>query len=49
MAKPHQYVELNLFPEEETEQQQNSNGNNDHDFCFSKEYDLTDLFDRVSS
>ena len=47
MAKPHQYVELNLFPEKETEQQQNSNGNNDHDFCFSKEYDLTDLFERL--
>lgn len=47
MAKPHQYVEQNLFPEEETEQQQNSNGNNDHDFCFSKEYDLTDLFERL--
>lgn len=47
MAKPHQYVEQNLFPEEETEQQQNSNGKNDHDFCFSKEYDLTDLFERL--
>ena len=48
MAKQHQYVELNLFPEEEVEQHQDSNSNKEHDSSSCEAYDFTALFDRLS-
>ena len=48
MAKQHQYVELNLFPEEEAEQHQDSHSNKEHESSSCKAYDFTALFDRLS-
>ena len=48
MAKQHQYVELNLFSEEEVEQHQDSHSNKEHDSSSCKAYDFTALFDRLS-
>lgn len=48
MAKQHQYVELNLFPEEEVEQHQDSHSNKEHDSSSCKAYDFTAVFDRLS-
>lgn len=44
------YVELSLFPEEEKDFQNNSelNGSNEHDSAVKREYDFTDLFERLS-
>ena len=48
MTKQHQYVELNLFPEEEAEQHQDSHSNKVHDSSSCEVYDFTALFDRLS-
>ena len=44
------YVELNLFPEEdeECEKSVGSKGNQEYTPSWMKDYDFTDLFDRLS-